>query len=452
MSKKDFDQILQTMAGYPEGISAVALNQFLPSTLAYRTLLRRLEQLVAEGKIIKEGAARSTRYRLSELQGSASSVAEGEAEQPLSPLAEQLKSQVNRPLSMRETLGYRVEFLHGYQPNHSYYLSPEECHHLQSIGQQSIKGQPAGTFARKILDRFLIDLSWNSSRLEGNTYSLLETEQLLLQGKNVAGKSAQETQMLLNHKAAIEFMVEFCDILDFNRFTICNLHGFLSDALLGDPSASGRLRNVTVNIHGTSYRPLDIPQLVDQYFGDLLMKASEIKDPFEQAFFILVQIPYLQAFQDVNKRVSRLSANIPFFKKNLCPISFVGVDEKDYIDGLLAVYEMNRVELLKEVFIAAYERSTHRYADIQQLLGEPDPFRLQYRTEIYSLVNTVISHPLSKEQAIQYIREEAQQKISTKDQAKFIEMVENELRFIHEGNFARYRVTPSEFERWEKQW
>lgn len=452
MTQHELKQILQAITRHPKGISAAKLRQTLRPTIPYRTLLRRLDKLMTAGKIRKEGKARNTLYKFCEDDTTSSRAMEQAFGLLLSPTALQLKARVNRPLSARKSVNYNMQFLKKYQPNTSFYLSPQERKHLLDIGQQSAKKQPAGTFARNILDRFLIDLSWNSSRLEGNTYSLLETDKLLIKGKTVAGKTALETQMLINHKAAIEFMAESSDLLAFNHFTICNLHGFLSDALLGDPSASGRLRTIAVEIHGTCYHPLDIPQLIEEYFRDILTKAAEIKDPFEQAFFALVQIPYLQAFQDVNKRVSRLAANIPFFKNNLCPISFVDVDEKNYIEGLLAIYEMNRIELLKEVFIWAYERSTHRYTEIQQLLGAPDPFRLKYRAEIYALIKMVIVDKLSKTLAIKRIREKADQNIPAAEQGKFIEIVENELRAIHGGNFARYRVTPTQFERWQKQW
>lgn len=452
MQKHELDQISKEILKHPEGISSTELCHILPK-IGYRTLLRRLEKLLAEGKIIKKGRTRSVSYKpyLSDKIFSPVQQRSG-SELLLSSVAMQLQSSVHKTLSEKKVVYYHVKFQEKYQPNISYYLTLAERQYLQAIGQHGEKKQPAGTFARKILHRFLIDLSWNSSRLEGNTYSLLETDKLLFEGKAAKSKTTLETQMLLNHKSAIEFMVESSDMLAFNPFTIFNLHAFLSDGLLGDPSASGRLRTISVHIYGTSYHPLNIPQLIEENFNKLLVKASKIKDPFEQAFFVLVHIPYLQPFEDVNKRVSRLAANIPFFKNNLYPVSFIEVDEKNYIDGLLAVYEINRIELLKEVFIWAYERSTRRYTEIQQLLGEPDPFRLKYRAQIYDLVKQIIINNFSKDQAIKSIRAEANKQIPVSEQAKFMEIVENELRSIHFGNFARFHITPKQFERWQKQW
>lgn len=170
----------------------------------------------------------------------------------------------------------------------------------------------AGTYIRQILDRLLIDLSWASSRLEGNTYSILETERLIAYGEAAPGKTPFETQMILNHKAAIEFLVDSADETGFDRSTILNLHALLSDNLLGNPTASGRLRAIAVGIGKSVYEPLSVPQLIGEFLGQILNTATVISDPFEQAFFILVHLPYLQPFEDVNKRVSRLAANIPF--------------------------------------------------------------------------------------------------------------------------------------------
>ena len=177
----------------------------------------------------------------------------------------------------------------------------------------------------------------------------------------------------------------------------------------------------------------------------------DMKTLIFSALFILVQLPYLQPFEDVNKRVSRLSANIPFIKKNYCPLSFTGVPQKTYLDGLLSVYELNKIDLMKEVFIWAYERSTNRYAAIRQEIGEPDQFRLHYHNLLYELVGLVVSNAMSKNSAIKTIREKAGG-IPKHDQARFIELVETELLSLNKRNFARYRVTPMQFNAWEEGW
>lgn len=186
-------------------------------------------------------------------------------------------------------------------------------------------------------------------------------------------------------------------------------------------------------------------------FDLLLAKADEIQNPFEQAFFAMTHLPYLQPFEDVNKRVSRLAANIPLVKNNLAPLSFIDVPKDIYTKGLLGIYELNQVELFKDVFMWAYERSAAQYAAIRQTLGEPDPFRLKYRAAIKDAVAEIVSGGLPKKEAAELIKLKAGN-VSKNDQAKFIEAVETELLSLHEGNFARYWIRPSEFRHWKEIW
>ena len=320
-----------------------------------------------------------------------------------------------------------------------------------TIGKAERSDQPAGTYAREILNRLLIDLSWNSSRLEGNTYSLLDTQRLISAGEAADNKSATEAQMILNHKDAIEFMVNSVDDIGFNRYTILNLHALLSNNLLPDPAASGRLRSFAVGINQSVYIPLAIPQQIEEMFDLILEKLDQIENPFEQSFFTMVHFPYLQPFDDINKRVSRLAANIPLNRHNLAPLSFVDVPNSTYIQGLIGVYELNRVDLLKDVFMWAYERSAARYAVIRQSIGEPDPFRLKYRDAIRTVITTIVSAALPPKEASVKIKAEAKS-LPEADQPKFIEAVETELLSLHEGNFARYWIRPAEFRKWKEVW
>ena len=257
--------------------------------------------------------------------------------------------------------------------------------------------------------------------------------------------------MILNHKDAIEFLVESVEDIGFNRYTITNLHALLSNNLLPDPGAPGRLRTFAVGITNSAYTPLVVPQQIDEFFNMLLAKADHIQDPFEQAFFVMVQLPYLQPFEDVNKRVSRLAANIPLNKHNLVPLSFVDVPKDPYIQGLLGIYELQRIDLLKDVFLWAYERSSLRYSAVLQSLGEPDAFRLRYRNDIRSLVASIVSQAMSQVPASERIIEYSA-RMPEADRAKFIEVLETELLSLHEGNFARYRIRPSEFAAWQAAW
>ena len=261
-----------------------------------------------------------------------------------------------------------------------------------------------------------------------------------------------EAQMILNHKAAIELLVEHAEEIGFNRYTILNLHALLSENLLGDPAASGRLRSIIVEVGGTTFHPLDVPQQIEACFQQILDTASAINDPFEQAFFVMVHLPYLQPFDDVNKRASRLSANISLIRENLCPLSFIDVPERAYVDGILGVYELNRVELLRDVFIWAYKRSCTRYSAVRRTLGEPDPFRMRYRNIIADTVASIVKNKRDKKSATAFIKQNAQEQISDEDRKRFIEVVEIEVMSLHEGNIARYRLRPSEYREWQEVW
>ena len=258
--------------------------------------------------------------------------------------------------------------------------------------------------------------------------------------------------MFLNHKSAIEFLVEQAEEVGFNRYTILNLHALLSDNLLTDPQACGRLRTIAVGIGGTVYHPLEVPQLINECFQEVLETAAAISDPFEQAFFAMVHLAYLQPFEDVNKRVSRLASNIPLIRENLCPLSFVDVPERAYIDGVLGVYELNRIELLRDVFVWAYQRSCARYSAVRQSLGEPDPFRLRYRTLVAEIVAEIVRGNRDKKAATAFIKQRALEDVPQEDQARLIEVVETEVMSLHEGNIARYRLRPAEYQIWLERW
>jgi hypothetical protein len=358
--------------------------------------------------------------------------------------------EISRPRQERKHVSYVRAFLDAYRPNETFYLSAEVRRELAAIGRVTDKAEPAGTYARQILDRLLIELSFHSSRLEGNRYSLLETKQLIEAGRTATGKAAEETQMILNHKGAIEFLVESAERIGIDRLTIQNLHAILSDNLLGDPSASGRLRKKAVEIGGSVYTPLAVPQLVEELFLQVLNTAAQIRDPFEQAFFLLVHLPYLQPFEDVNKRVSRLSANIPLIRNNLKPLSFVDVPKSDYAAGLLGVYELNRIELMRDVFVWAYKRSAEFYAAVRESLGLPDEFRLKYRPQIKAAVAYIIQNGIPGKDVHDRIAVWAGHvgAIAAQDQARFIAVVESEILGLKEWNVARYPVTPDQYKAW----
>jgi len=450
--KKELEALLNTLTQFHEGASIEELKQASGLDIELRTLQRRLAQLQEQGDVTVSGNTRSRRYHLADTdKENRKEYTEKDVLLPLAQQGKKILSLVSRPIQQRDPVGYNLEFLRQYQPNRNGYLTQKEMQKLAEIGKTARLDQPAGTYAKEILNRLLIDLSWNSSRLEGNTYTLLDTERLISFGEVADNKSAMEAQMILNHKDAIEFIVRDADDIGFNRYTLLNLHALLSNNLLPDPAASGRLRTFGVGLHHSVYTPLAVPQQIEEMFHLMLDKAAQINNPFEQAFFIMVQLPYLQPFDDVNKRVSRLAANIPLNRHNLSPLSFIDVPDDIYIQGMLGVYELNRIDLLKDVFIWAYKRSAARYAALRQSLGEPDTFRLKYREPMRMLISHIVSKGLMHKEASEKIKEETRH-LPEADKDRFVERIEAELLALHEGNFARYWISPSEFKKWKEAW
>lgn len=385
-------------------------------------------------------------------QAATQAAAASEPYVPLSAAGAALRDQVRRPLMQRQPVGYQRSFLESYQPGTTFYLPAALRSQLHIMGRTSASSpmQPAATHVRDILGRLLVDLSWASSNLEGNTYSQLDTQNLIEFGQIAKDKNIVEAQMILNHKAAIEMLIENADEVAFDAFTFKNLHAVLSQDLMSDPQTCGRLRWRPVDISGTVFYPLAQPQMLEDCFSLLLNKASAIADPFEQAFFLMVQLPYLQPFEDVNKRVSRIGANIPLFKHNLCPLSFIDVPKQAYIDGTLAVYEHNQIELLRDVFVWAYERSCQRYLAVKQKMVAPDPLKIKYREALIQAVQSIVKERLQPNPEI--IARLGQQHAAQADQAEqaaFCELLSSALQQLHEGSIARYRLRRSEYIAWQ---
>lgn len=450
---EDLNEIAELIGRYPEGIGLEGLSRILGDAIARRTLQRRLASLVAQERIVASGGRRALKYRLAPIQASLavtaptpSLVATGESYVPLSVESEAIKAYVRQPKAERSPVSYNQGLLEDYHPNETYYLPGSLRKQLHTLGRSPVEQSAAGTFARDIMNRLLIDLSWASSRLEGNTYSRLDTERLIALGQAAEGKDALETQMILNHKAAIEYLVREVEGVGVNVHTMLALHALLSDGLLPDPMSGGRVRNHAVEIGGSTYLPIAMPQRLEELFGIVLDMASEIVDPFEQAFFLMVHLPYLQPFADVNKRVSRLAANIPLFRENLCPLSFIDVPERAYVDAVIGVYELNRVELLRDVFVWAYERSCQHYVAVRQQLVPPDTFRLRHRDEVSAAVCAIVRGGLAASEAV--IRSAVPASIAEGDRERFVELILDEFRTLHEGNAVRFGLRPLEFAAW----
>ncbi len=316
---------------------------------------------------------------------------------------------------------------------------------LTAKGRRTDDPEPAGTYARRIYNRLLIDLSYHSSRLEGNTYSLIETQRLLLEGTGATGKLDEEAVMILNHKEAIRYLVERASHLEPSYEEICTLHYLLSDGLV-PPAGSGKVRDHGVRVGASSYIPLDRPAELERRLRQIADKAMAIQEPYEQSLFLLVHVAYLQAFTDVNKRTARLAANIPLVTRNRVPLSFNAIEKDDYASAMLAVYELNDPRPLMELYRASYLRGCQEYDASAEALGV-DAVRVRYRAQRRDVLRGVIQERLAGQALMSRLREAAEA-IPAADRAAYLRDLEEDVRELSPQRLAGLGVTREEYQRW----
>jgi len=447
-STQQHNGLLSTIRYSAAGLSLSELQQRHPN-IPRRTLQRWTQKWLRQGAIAADGQGRGRRYLSPRygLDGVAEPTGEYGEQIALSADSRDILAHVRTPWRERPDVHYDRSFLDAYQPNESYYLSASLRYQLHRMGKPLDEEAPTGTFARAILDRLLIDLPWASSHLEGNTYSLLDTAKLIQRNQPAEGKSEYETLMILNHKSAIEFMVQNIDDIEFNRYTTFNIHAMLAEDLLANRADEGRLRELPVGIGQSAFTPLPATFLLGELFDELLKKAAAIEDPFEQSFFILVHMPHLQPFIDVNKRSARLLANLPLLKADLCPLTFIGVPRQAFIEGILGVYEMNRVELLRDIFVHAYQKSVNEYLTLKRDLSMPDPQTRRYRPFIKHTVKEVVQR--YKEPTLAIVDAAIAEHVELADRADVRSLIIQTLSLLDEGRLVRYGLRPSEFSRWK---
>ena len=413
--------ILDYIAAHP-GVGREEVRRNVASEVSSPTVWRALKRLVDDGRLEVSGKSRATVYSLAG--------------------AAVVRAHLQTPYNRRRAAVYRKEFVDRYVPNKSFYLGADDRQRLHEAARPA-PPPPAGTYARRILERLLVDLSWASSRMEGNTYNILETERLIRFGEEVSGKDRREAVMILNHKEAIQYVVDHLAEIAVSRTDIFGIHALLADGLLADPAMAGRLRRMPVGISYSTYRPLDDLFAIEEEFGVLVEKAAAVADPFEQSFFLLVHIPYLQAFDDINKRTSRIASNIPLLKADLAPMSFLTMDDAAYTDGLIGVYELNDISLLRESYMDAYLASAENYRVLRAELDSPDKAALVYRDFVREAVRrSVLEWKGFRPDGIRAMAAEAD--IPEADREQVVDYVGNEVRGLHEGNVIRYRLRPQD--------
>ena len=409
---------------------------------------RLLSKLVGEGAVEVIGKARATRYRLPAQEPAAVAgtpvlqpaiaAATSRAEPLWSPAGLELRQQLQQTLGARAPVTYRRDFVDDYKPNETFLLPRELAEELVALGR--LPGQlPAGTYVRKVLEQLLIDLSWSSSHLEGNRYSLLDTEELFKSG---AAATDSDAVMLLNHKAAIEFLVDAVPAMGLTAGLIRNLHAVLMQDLLVDVATLGAIREKVVNITGTTYVPTQVPAVLQETFERIISKAQHIKNPIEAAFFLWVNLAYLQPFEDGNKRVSRLAANVPLMLYNQAPLSFLDVDREDHALAMMGVYESCNVSMAVDLFEWTYRRSQAKYKVVMESMGSPDPFRVKYRETLSEAVGMVVRDRKDMEETLAILG------LPAEDALKFQQLLVRELAALEIFNCARYRLGIKQTQAW----
>ena len=412
------DQDILGYIGAHPGAGREDIRRDVAPDVSAPTFWRNLKRLVDNGQLEVSGRGRATGYSLA---GTAA-----------------VRAHLRMPWNQRPPAFHRKEFVDNYIPGKTFYLCQADRQRLHDAGQPALL-LPARTFAQHILEQLLVDLSWASSRMEGNTYDILETERLIRFGEEAVGKNRTDVIMILNHKAAIQYIVDNLVNISICRQDILNIHALLADALLIDPAMAGQLRRLPVSITHSSYQPLYDPIQINEEFGILIEKAAAITDPFEQSFFLTVHMPYLQAFYDVNKRTSRIISNIPLLKADLAPMSFLEMNDSAYIDGLLGVYEINDVSLLREAYINAYLASARKYTSLRFELEAPAKAAAVYRDFVRQAVRrSVIEWKKFRPGDIR--RMAADEGIPESDREHVVNFVGNEIRGLHEGNLVRYQL------------
>lgn len=211
---------------------------------------------------------------------------------------------------------------------------------------------------KKELERLIIELSWKSSKIEGNTYTLLDTENLLLNNKPAEGKTQEETQMILNHKEAFHFVHTHKD--RFRTLETANIEE-LHKTIVKDMNVDNGLRKNPVGISGSVYRPLDNAYQVKEALQELAGAVNRVETPYAKACLVLLGLSYIQPFEDGNKRTSRLAADAVLMANGCAPLSYRSVDEKEYKEATLVFYELNSIVPFKRIFVDQYCFSAQNY-------------------------------------------------------------------------------------------
>jgi len=339
------NQILEFLKKNPDSSSNEIL-QAIEEKKSIATIKRILLKLISENLIITIGKSKSTKYKLSSFY----------------KLFEQINIEqyYKKEIDEREIIkSFNFSVITEILPNINLFFEDElnKLNLLQKDFTQNISDLDKLQYKNE-LERLAIDLSWKSSQIEGNTYSLLETEKLLKEKETAAGKTKEEAVMLLNHKDAIDFIVDNPDYLyPLSVSKIEDIHNILTKEL----AVNRNIRKKRVGISGTNYRPIDNEFQIKEALSDMCDLINEKENIFEQALLALILISYIQPFVDENKRTARIVSNSILINNKFCPISFRTVDSIDYKKAMLLFYEQNNITVFKQIFINQFEFAVKTY-------------------------------------------------------------------------------------------
>lgn len=310
------------------------------------TLKRVIAAGIKAGDIVAEGKARATRYRLS----------------PQAQLLMPLNLDTYFALEVDERQvhsSYNFELINGLLAETRLFSDKELAHldALQDEFRQHVNELTDNEY-RKEMERLGIDLSWKSSQIEGNTYTLLETERLLRESKTAEGKTREEAVMLLNHKDALNFILDNPDYLQ--KLTVSHIED-IHQLLTKDLSIDKGLRRHRVGITGTNYHPLDNEFQIREAMRDACKLINSKYNIFEKALLTLLLLSYIQPFSDGNKRTARITSNALLIANDYCPLSFRSIDSIDYKKAMLIFYEQNNLYAFKQIFIEQFEFAVKEY-------------------------------------------------------------------------------------------
>lgn len=444
MSLRDKKMAILRILGQESNPSSFSsILEKLGSQFKERSVRRWLDRLVEEGEIEKIGQKKGTKYLIIKRGGDSPA---RDISSCFSTVSAQVIQCIRKPLFERNPVTYSEVWLNDYVPNKDYFIPLPIRKQLLETGRRMNAHDPAGTYAHRIFNRLLIDLSYNSSRLEGNTYSLLDTERLVLHGDSAEGKLDEEKVMILNHKEAIRYLVDNASKLEINRNTICTLHYLLSEALVEQEEA-GKVRRHAVRIGGSVYLPYEDPVKLEEQLEKIVSKSALIEDPFEQSIFLLAHLSYLQTFADVNKRTARLAANIPLLKGNLVPLAFNDVQVDDYVSAIIAIYELQDIRPLVDLYVYSYIRTCAAYDSTIKSMGF-DEVRVRYRQQRREIVREVILGELVGIAIRECIAKAAERLVQSDDRDAFIEDVFEDLKLMDESRLAGLGVASGELKKW----